>query len=583
MIMLKKIKKEDKYAFIAAGVSFFVYMLRICQSIDINISLDEIGTFASASALAGLDWSEILSYTRYYGYGFYWIYTVVFRITDNPYVIYIIIYIINCAVLAAASHLIYKIEVNELLLPNNYMTVLFAVLPGVVYSIVNYSYLSNDIAVYAGFWAVIFLICKLLNDTERKGCYSIYLAFCLCYLLTVHEKTIAVFGVVVFLLLVWRVFIKKAVVDWKKFICFLLLFYICARISKKIIIFLFWSNIKAETLANTSVIYTDLFWFLGDVQKFKILIDIFLSNIIKMTISTYGLFLLSIASSIFYLIFAVRKKTNIRKTFQQDPVLEKIIFVVSLSLAVILITMMGIAFQWGNGVWNKVNLGMEMGNSIRAYRYTRYYIIYVGPVFISLYKLCLSEKIQRKVFCFTGIFFACIISYFLFAVDGYLGEKNSVIEFASFFDKSLYDRFLSISFIIACVFLLGKFNDKKNQVIFCMIVCVLTIKRFLPLNMSFPQLECSRCGSTYKYILELEKKYDMKENIYLLESGNIGCYQFFLNHHTIQIYENEQQGIVLSNYNIEELEDIEIENVDLELLRNSRHIQLDENEHVFIL
>lgn len=579
---MRKISSENRNAFMAGIFSFFIYLLRICQRIDINISLDEIGTLSSAVALAGLDWSGVLPYTRYYGYGFYWIYMILFRITDNPYIIYIMIYLINCFVLSTTAFLIYKIEINELELPDNLTTLLFAVLPGAVYSIVNYSYLSNDLAVYTGFWLVAFFLFKLMGNTEKRGLYSTGLAFCISYLLTVHEKTVAVFGITVSFLIIWKILLKKDVVNWRKFAGCLLIFYACARISKKFVIAAFWSNIKAERLANTSVIYTDVFWFTGSLQKFKILVDIFLSNIIKMSISTYGLYFLGLSVCCSSLIILLKRKLNIKEAFQSDPVLEKIVAAIGISMAVICITMAGLALQWGNSAWNRVNTGMELGKSIRAYRYLRYYIVYAGPLFISLYKLCLNKKIQKKEFVCTGIAFGALICCFLFFIDNYLGEENLVMTFTSFLNDSVYDRYISILILIVCIFLLYRFSDIKRQLAFCAICCLAILNLFKPSDISFPELTCSRCGATYKYFRSSDKSIDLNGNIYVLGSENIGCYQFFLNRYVLQLYEGEREGIVLSNYGLEDLENVNTD-IDMKFLKDGRCVQLDENEYIFIL
>lgn len=285
-------KKENINASCAVFFSFAIYVLHICQEIDINISLDEIGTFISAAALAGRDWSGTLPFTRYYGYGYYWIFAGLFRITDNPYAIYLTILLVDSIVLSLTSFLIYKIQIHEFNLPNNFLTVFFAVLPGCIYTIVNYAYLSNDVMVYATFWIIIYLILKLFHNLDYKARikYNFLLAFVLCYSLTIHEKNIAVFSIILFCLVFWAIFIRKNLINWKVFSGSILIFYILARATKKLAISLFWSDIVADSLANTSVIYTNVLWFVDEIGKFKITFDIFVSNILKTGMYTYGLF-----------------------------------------------------------------------------------------------------------------------------------------------------------------------------------------------------------------------------------------------------------------------------------------------------
>lgn len=103
---------KRRYVFFSIVLSFMLYLLRLVQNNNIDITMDEFGTLANASYYAGLDWSNVLSTTRYYGAGFYWIYSIFFRIFENPYVIVILIYVINSLLVSLTAGLIYTIMVR---------------------------------------------------------------------------------------------------------------------------------------------------------------------------------------------------------------------------------------------------------------------------------------------------------------------------------------------------------------------------------------------------------------------------------------------------------------------------------------
>ncbi len=576
-------KKENINAGCAAFFSFTIYILHICQEIDINISLDEIGTFVSAAALAGRDWSGTLPLTRYYGYGYYWIFAGLFRMTDNPYIIYLTILLVNSILLSLITILIYKISLHELKLPNNFTTVFFSVLPGCVYSIVNYAYLSNDVIVYAGFWIVICLILKLFNDVDcrAKKKYSFLLAFSICYLLTTHEKTIAVFIVVLLCLVLRSICIKKNLVNWKVFSISILLLYILARVTKKLVIILFWSDIEAETLANTSVIYTDILWFLDSIRKFKITFDIFISNILKTGMYTYGLFFLALMIMVTAIIAAIKRRFHIRSILEQDIETEKTVFIFIISMFPILITMLGIALQWGNGVYNAVNQGMELGVNARAYGYLRYYIIYIGPILLLTYRLCLTQKLTKEFYWGCFFLFTGLLYYYLTEIDSYIGVQNNIIEFTSFFDDQIWNRHLSVLLLVLFIFLLSKINKRSVQIVYVSICILLMIILFLPKNFGMPHLKSDTCGASYEYIRQLEKSENWEDHIYVLD--NAGCYQFFLNQYTIHVYEDETYGILFTHYNIDQIRENNIGLYNADIIANGLCIQLDENEYVYLL
>lgn len=576
-------KKENINAVRAVLFSFLIYMIHICQEIDINISLDEIGTFVSGAALAGRDWSGSLPFTRYYGYGYYWIFAGLFRITNNPYVIYLTILLVNSLILSLTAFLIYKIEIHEFNLPDNFVTVFFAVLPGCVYTIVNYAYLSNDVMVYTSFWIVVYLTLKLFNslDIKTRKKYSFLLAFFLCYSLTIHEKTIAVFGIILFCLAFWAIFIRKNLVNWKVFSGSILVFYILARATKKLAISLFWSDIIAESLANTSVIYTDVLWFIDEIRKLKITFDIFISNIIKTGMYTYGLFFLAVMIMLSAVIVLIKNKCNIRKILERDTEIEKTVFVFTVSMATILVTMLGIALQWGNGIWNALNEGNPLGVNARAYGYLRYYIIYIGPILISTYFLCLNQKLSKGFYWGTFSLFTGLSYYYLTEIDSYVGDQNKVMEFVTPFDNQIWNRHISVLLLILFIFLLSRISKRHIQLIFVSVCSLLMLIVFLPKNFGLPRLKSNTCGATYEYISTLEKEENWKDNIYFLD--NAGCYQFFLNQYTIHMYVDEQYGILFSHRNIDQIYENSLGLYNADIIANSQCIQLDENEYVYIL
>lgn len=70
------------------------------QAFPLKTFSDEVATIASAASLAGYDWSAVVSHAGYYGAGFFWIFAPVFRVTDNPVIIYRVI-LIGCSLVQA--------------------------------------------------------------------------------------------------------------------------------------------------------------------------------------------------------------------------------------------------------------------------------------------------------------------------------------------------------------------------------------------------------------------------------------------------------------------------------------------------
>lgn len=579
---IQRIKKENIYAILAVVLTFLFYVIHTCRAVDINISLDELGTFAGAATLGGYDWKEALTYTRYYGYGFYWIYALIFRLTNNPYIIYGTMCIGNYLIISVVAFLIYKIEVKELCLPNGIMTMLFAIFPGVVYSIVNYSYLTNDIMVYVCYWLITYMVLKLMaNPTEkRRKIYSIMLAFFMCYALTIHEKCIGIFWIVLIGIIVWEIIGKRKIVNKKYFFLSLILFYSIARITKELIIYFFWNEVKADTLANTSVLYTDVTWFGNSLAKFKVVIDIFISNIVKLGTQTYGLFYIGCAVVLIKLCSFLNKKIR-KKPIDLSDIENKTYWMIGISLFIILITMAGLALTWSSGVWNKLALDIELGKSARAYTYLRYYIIYVGPLLIAIYKMCRDALIERREIEVAFVIFGFTIYYYLMEIRNYLPEETKVLELFDFSIGKNNNIHLSILILIVMMVAVYCFEKLYARIIWGVLCTGLLIYLFVPKTMGEIQISSSLADATYSYVKELEENATIDGNkLYVLDS--LANYQFFLNKYSLKMYENENEGIVFSHYTIDELEE-QMPYIDLGKLREAEFQCIDEDEFVYIL
>lgn len=585
--LLKKIikmfqKKEFNYVLLIFGSTTGLYFLRICTIIDINISMDELGTFAGMAACGGLNWNEVIAYTRYYGYGFYWIYAFIFYLIDNPYIIYILIYFLNAVIIGCTGILIWRLQTKLLKLPANSCTFLITILCGTIYPVVNYSYITNDVATYAVYWIGVYFLISSICTEENSVRKQIYFAICLCYSLTVHEKMIVLWISMAFVLIIWKLFCGTSLIKNKSLYICLLVGYILARVSKQLVIDYFWpADVRlGEELANTSVIYGDITWFFSDLRGIRAIFDVIISNLLKTGIMTGGLSFLGIG--LFIVLFVSFTKRIIMNGKLNSN--EKLTLILQLiSIFPIMIIIVGLAVEWGKSIYESIYFTGEFGKNVRAFSYIRYYIIFVGPMLISVYYYIFYKVGSKKVFYITGLFISifCYI-YFCLIIMPYLGTNGisilSSIEIGHNPVLNLGISFLAL-FILPILFI-GIIN-KKIRTIFVSLSTICIVSLNLPDSVTWPILKYSLCDATMIWI-EDNINAENRDLLYVLD--DYSNYQFAFNRYSMHVINgNETKAIIFSHKSKDMWAESYMEDFQREVIMKCQEIQLDDNEYIFYL
>ena len=119
---MKKLKQKGlmafwnqwKYIMITFLLAFLPRFIVIFFSMPLRTVTDEMITIAGGAYAAGLDWSAVLSYSeRYYGSGFTALFFWIFKLTDNPIIIYRV-FQTACVLVQAFTALICLISCTKL-------------------------------------------------------------------------------------------------------------------------------------------------------------------------------------------------------------------------------------------------------------------------------------------------------------------------------------------------------------------------------------------------------------------------------------------------------------------------------------
>lgn len=569
---------KKRYVLFSIVLSFVLYLFRLVQNNNIDIAMDELGTLANASYYAGLDWSNVLSLTRYYGAGFYWIYSIFFRVFENPYVIVILIYVTNSLLVSLSAGLIYIIMVRWQKAGDNWRTAVFAAVPCAFYHIAAWSYISKEVPVFLFFWGMIYCMVNAYgnrgSDVKKYRLCSSLAAVFLVALLTVHERAIAVWITAFVIIVLFLLFFREKIVSFRFFfpVCFLGYFF--AQLYKKVILHRFWGG--NSILNNTNAFSGVRLWFLDKLSGWKIILDIIITNFLRLNENTYGLIAVGIGVVLIgfgYLIYR-RVKRGKKIYLTRTNKIRLMIFLFGFFTSVIIIA--GLAVSWGRHIYDVLG-GAEIGVYYRAYTYIRYYAGFAGPMMIAVLSF-LNRKRNRRGMAILGLaVFGFLLLYYFIGVHPYFygewGMKRVYLYNLVKNPVGIENVVISI-IIIICVYLV-MIAVKSRNMLPGILLFLLVLSAYDETEIGKPMVSCENAGASYEMVKNLEREGMELDEIYV--SSNAATYQVMLNRYQVHLELPDDNGdaFVLSNF------DIYTQALYLPEITEYYWLQLDENEFVY--
>ncbi len=573
---------HNRNMILSFALTMFVCLLRICKANDIDISLDEIGTLAGAAYVSGYDWSSVLAETRYYGVGFYWLYGILFRYISDSYLLAIAIYVMNCICVSAIAILVYQMLVMHLKMEDSISTAIVATFPGIIYPYANWGYISNDVPVYCAYWIMIYwgILAYINKDNRRNSViYSSLTALMMGYLLTVHEKSIAIWIAMILGIVLFKIIFDEFIVSPISFSIIVIISYVIARIIKENALAMFWP--VAESLANTSAFSNMSTFLLNKPLGWKLMLDIIVSNFILLNEKSFGLISVVACLCVYWIVSGTIRVVNKQRLHLTTE--NKIcFFMMMVSFIAAGIVVVGLAVQWGPGVYKAYFKGM-VGVSTRAYGYLRYYVGFTGPAIVaicSMLKTMVSDK--KKIVYTSALISIILIVYYYFFIHTYLFDDWQATSLAVFNifpnDKSAWNIYLSLVILVIFIVLLCvKKREQQNSVCWVLMYIGLALMNVNLNTLSVPSIECKKADAGYELIKMLENSNEAIDKIYV--EGNASNYQFMLKEYDIEVGLPEQdieECIILSNTSWTSTRSYAIGGYGF------YYAELDENEYIFV-
>lgn len=509
----KGINKIGKWIyFLCFFLCVFINCLDLNRSFEMKLVSDNIGSLVLPATLAGRDWSGLLDGgIAYYGWGYYILFTPVFVLTHNPSIIYTVVCAINIIVLGLISVLIFHIATKFLSLDKSVYAVMLAVICSGYVTFYAWNF-TAELPSLLVVWLTAWVMLKAHSVVDRKKaaiCYSVLLALLITYSYNIHTRLIILLPAVIAACLFFYIVYKKWCIHFPAFLGASALGFLLARALKAEIISSLWNVSSMNELRNATInvgSYVDRF-----TGTFKAVVDIWLSNLYKLNLETYGMMTICVVVIVPFFCKLLFRKGNEDLT-ENRVISEKVFILLSVFGAALAGTIMTLPLYYASSIAAGYNEGIE-NSRFSALSYIRYYYIYFGPVFIAvvtlIYKKIVSVTWRKLIFGILGsIFLAWYVSTWVF--------KHLLWGFPNFYYKDYiegkpYNNLWISTFILllalAVTFVLIRFNKAKGIIIGLLLI---NIGRLCNISQSsFFDIEPHSSGNaTYAVISEAEKKYD---------------------------------------------------------------------------
>lgn len=554
---------NKKIYLLVFGLTLLLKILFMMQNADYGINPDRMGDLAAPTALAGLDWSALISQVGYYGYGFKWIYFIFFKLTSDPYKIYWAITVMYSLLMSFLAVLIYIIADRLLRVEQRWLSVALAVYMGAIGS----CDMKSESSVYLATWVIAFLILKLcgITDKKRKCIITVVLALFFSYAVTLHARmTAAIIGFVI-LIILYRIKSGKWLVPLGVYIPAQGLFYWLEETISNRYRMYFWGN---ATVKNSSVISiagtSDNFYFLESLRGFKIAVGSVVSNIFTLGMQTLGIGWIAIAIFAFSILFykmRLRSENKEKSTDrgQKDQSLYVLLWYFGICTAIVIA---GIAVNWGQRVY--------AGNiyNYKGFVYARYYMNFVYPAMFAAVAWITQHKAKANLVLFTWI--CGIVGVVLFLWQIFPKLQEVYVAYVPQWNTSttslpwvLYDEFIPEASVSS--------NLVINLVIVMLVMAIVTLmvlgkrmEKGLLILLFLPMLYAQTAGfhfakpnvtlsadvykNTYEFVHQLENQQILTEGMEIYAEDGPWTLQYMLPHYKIQRgYPQSENSILVSS------------------------------------
>lgn len=455
-----------------------IFNLRIVTVCGIS-GADEIGTIASAAYFAGYDWSNVISHTLYYGFGYSAFMTPVFLLFDNVIVIHQVLLLYNTVMFALSAVVCFNILTKYLKINNNLLACIIS-LASILFmpSFMNSNSIINESALTFINWIMIYLLLYVCKNNSKitRMITTLVISLLFSYSLFIHTRSLMFFGVIFCVVIGYYVFTKKALLNVPVFIICSGFGYVASHYIIKMMQNKLWLVVENDKLGNSTSFLVGSLTNIKQIfssHGIKAFIKTIFGQVYAMFTTTYGVVTLFLAIVTVYIIHYLKKYKKkqrvIFKTQKQRAILIILIYCsVSIISTILLVATVAL---------NTTIASEKVGSACKWYLYTRYWSIYIGPmIMISLYYLYSQRFVNKAVVKRAEIMFIAFALFFvlfigskfegvaasssgIFYMFGSLGGKKYDDVFSNTYFLKFTILFSTISLIIIALIYFRKIRE----------------------------------------------------------------------------------------------------------------------------
>lgn len=590
--------QSNKLCYLLLFLITFVLRVLISLSMPmIKTLMDETNTMAGAAYFAGLDWSAVTSEGSYYGYGFMLFFSFLFKLTDNPFLIFHAMLIVFAILQSIPSFICFYLTKEYWHITDNKVNCLIAVICSYMTQ-TRAMYISNENILILISWFVCLLLCLLVNvdSKKRKIVILMVLMVLLGYSLLIHTRAITYLMALLATVVLYRLVFKERLTS----VGFILILGTMSYIINKKLVVLYvnalWIN-NIGDVKNTAITIPTVKNLITNGlnrEHLAVYFSLFVGQLNTAIIFTGGFAIIAVVVSL----VTVRNviKLNRQKTEDKLNMIVLIYFFIC-----IIITLCGYVWSWGEVVMylNSIKSVKSDNYGYRAFSYIRYFAPYLGPVtmVVCVRIIKYHEELKKYLFSITVIL-AVIQLYWMKYVLPYILENSythtefniySAWKKGDLLGNGIY--YLGI-LGMSCLFLISTLFYFKNSPLKAMILlCVVLMIQYY-YNANYIDVESGKeiykkINGGYEIIRFLENKIEIPEELYVTDIDGSGkkntnphCiyfgYQVLLNRYKILPYEPEEDREIalLFTNNILPYEEL--------LIHGYEYVRLDENEYLLV-
>lgn len=464
----KKIEKK-KYEMLAVFlIALLPRLLFLAEVYPLSVTGDETFTLMPAAAWAGLDWSGNAGAYRYYGYGFVALLTPLFKLIENPVVLYRVLVAFMIFFQALAAPVSYHIIKRYFRMKDRRAAMLLSVVCSYLVFL-RAVYVYNEFIYDTVVWLIFWCLLELADSCDRKKRKAVLtgiLAVLLTYAMTIHSRAVTLWLALAVTVILFFWIYRKWLISIPVFAVFGSAGYFLYNQGMEHIVRMFTSAVSSSEVGNTHVSFSIAALFYS-AKAGMAWLYIVLGQINTMVIVTGGAAMLAAVIGCRFLWNGLFRKKEIINKREET---QNYVTVFAYGLAASAITIIGQAFSWLPGVIETIET-CQATDGMRAVTYLRYYGIYFVPVlmagFVWIYqnRERLKEIFIPSMVCTIGLqgFWVIFIVPYIADFVGTSWESNP-FSFTKGWEDSIRIRTYlpAVLFSVALLFSIGMLI-KKNR------------------------------------------------------------------------------------------------------------------------